>query len=266
MTPITWVRFFPSDWLAGTRGMTAAETGVYITLVAMMYDNGEPIADRPDRLARYCGMGVDEFQQVVDLLVGDGKLRRAEGYLWHERVEAELGRVQERSETEKRYSETQADRAKKRWHKKDNENNGTPDATAMPVESHGSAPAPKPVGEAPKPPKPVSRARRLTADWVLPVEWEDDAREIGLPALRIAEEAVKMRDWSISAPNGAKLDWRAAWRNWCRTALSRSRPAPRGDGQPTLSEAFGQMASLLQEPTDEHSRTAGTAVRYLAGP
>lgn len=32
------IALYPSDWLAGTRGLTPAETGIYITLVCMMYE------------------------------------------------------------------------------------------------------------------------------------------------------------------------------------------------------------------------------------
>ena len=35
-----WFKFYPSDWLGGTRGLTAEETGVYITMIAMMYEAG----------------------------------------------------------------------------------------------------------------------------------------------------------------------------------------------------------------------------------
>ena len=60
--------FFPSDWLAGTRGMTAAETGVYITLIAMMYERAEPLNfDRP-KLARLCGIPAGSFRQVLSAL------------------------------------------------------------------------------------------------------------------------------------------------------------------------------------------------------
>lgn len=33
-----WVKFWPSDWLAGTSGLTAAERGVYITILALIYE------------------------------------------------------------------------------------------------------------------------------------------------------------------------------------------------------------------------------------
>ena len=39
MSESPWIKFYPSDWLAGTRGMSATEAGVYINLIAMMYES-----------------------------------------------------------------------------------------------------------------------------------------------------------------------------------------------------------------------------------
>ena len=35
---IVHIPFYPSDWLAGTAALSDAEKGVYITLVARMYE------------------------------------------------------------------------------------------------------------------------------------------------------------------------------------------------------------------------------------
>jgi len=56
-----YVRFFASDWLGGTRGMKAAEVGIYITLIAMMYERCEPLPEDHKRLARQCGCSVSVF-------------------------------------------------------------------------------------------------------------------------------------------------------------------------------------------------------------
>ena len=52
---ILHVPFYPSDWLAGTRGLSDSETGVYITLIARMYEMAGPIERDDDRLSRLCG-------------------------------------------------------------------------------------------------------------------------------------------------------------------------------------------------------------------
>jgi hypothetical protein len=70
--------------------------------------------------------------------------------------------------------------------------------------------------------KKVERAARLPENWTLPVEWRADALAAKLPEHLIDLEASKMRDWSQSAPKGAKTNWRPAWRNWCREAAARA--------------------------------------------
>ena len=59
MSKMPWIRFFPSDWLAGTRGMSAVETGVYITLIATMYER------RRGRAARGALICTQELQDSV---------------------------------------------------------------------------------------------------------------------------------------------------------------------------------------------------------
>lgn len=111
-----WVRFFPSDWLAGTRGMTAAETGVYITLVCLMYEKDGPIPRDDARQARLCGLPVATYRKVIEVLVGDEKILEQDGHLINERVLLEL---KKRSD----FSEAGRKAATVRWGKKDNENN-----------------------------------------------------------------------------------------------------------------------------------------------
>ncbi len=114
MTKAPWIRFFPSDWLSGTRGMSAAETGVYITLVMTMYEAGAPLRDDEERLARLCGLRPGEFRRVRAMLVEGGKIVVVDGGLWNERVAIELKYREEKS-TAARGS------AKRRWTKNDEE-------------------------------------------------------------------------------------------------------------------------------------------------
>ena len=76
-----FVKFFVSDWLAGTRGLSAAETGVYITLIAMMYERGGPIEEDHRRLSRLCGCAKPTFSKIIGTLADLGKISRADGRL-----------------------------------------------------------------------------------------------------------------------------------------------------------------------------------------
>ena len=85
------------------------------------------------------------------------------------------------------------------------------------------------------------RASRLPADWALPEEWLQEAIAAGLSRQRALSEAERMKNWSLSNKNGAKLDWLAAWRNWYRDKA-----------EPLLASA---------RPPDRPPRNAGEAAR-----
>lgn len=110
MSNMPWVQFYPSDWLAGTRGMTAAETGIYITLIALMYERREPLPSDTERLARMCGASKREFSAALKGLIDDGKIMIVDGALWNERV----GKEQEKREN---FSKKQRAAVSKRWEK-----------------------------------------------------------------------------------------------------------------------------------------------------
>lgn len=92
------IAFYPSDWLAGTRGLSAAETGVYITLVAMIYERAAPLDMDETRLARLCGTTPAAFKKALDTLIVEGKIERTKNGIWNARAGVELKKVVERSE------------------------------------------------------------------------------------------------------------------------------------------------------------------------
>ena len=69
-----WFRFFPSDWLSGVSGLSAAERGVYVTLLAIMYDHGGPVVRDDSRLSRQCGLPKTGFIRALDGLIAIGKI------------------------------------------------------------------------------------------------------------------------------------------------------------------------------------------------
>lgn len=77
-----WFKFYPSDWLAGTRGLSAAETGVYITLISMMHEREAPLDMDDTRLARLCGLPARNFRRAIEALMDQGKLVKMDGGLW----------------------------------------------------------------------------------------------------------------------------------------------------------------------------------------
>ncbi|MFV0410613.1 MAG: YdaU family protein, partial [Paracoccus sp. (in: a-proteobacteria)] len=96
MSDSPFFQFYPSDWLAGTRGLTAAETGVYITLVAMMYEAEGPIQADMKRLARLCGSTPSAFKKTVGGLISTGKLSQDDRGFFNGRVEIEIEKRSEK--------------------------------------------------------------------------------------------------------------------------------------------------------------------------
>lgn len=97
MSDMPWFKFYPADWLSGTRGLTATEAGVYITLIAMMYDHGKPLAMDEGRLARYCGATPRQFASALERLISEGKIMVLAAGLWNARVASELQDREEKS-------------------------------------------------------------------------------------------------------------------------------------------------------------------------
>lgn len=89
------IAFYPSDWLAGTRGLTPAETGIYITLTCMMYERQGPLPFDHARLARMCNCPAGTFKKILTVLMAEKKLIETPEGLWQRRVEREIGAARE---------------------------------------------------------------------------------------------------------------------------------------------------------------------------
>lgn len=216
MSESPFFQFYPSDWLAGTRGLTAAETGVYITLVAMMYENEGPVPSDFKRLARLCGSTPAAFKKAVDGLLSTGKLVQDHRGFFNRRVEIE---IEKRSEKRAAASASANARWKKTEKKQRPENanasnsqcernaNQSPDTREEKEEANASS---------------QKRGSRLSPDWLLPKAWGEWAVAEGLSEADARIEGEKFRDYwtGLAGAKGIKLDWQATWRNWVRKAVS----------------------------------------------
>lgn len=133
MTSATkWMKFYPSDWLAGSRGLTPAECGIYITLICLMYEKGAPVPRDDSRLARQCGLPRAGFRAILDKLIEQRKVTETDDGLWNDRVAVEHVRAIENSSTARR-------NARARWSEKDNKNKEDNSASALQSHSNGNA-------------------------------------------------------------------------------------------------------------------------------
>lgn len=123
---ITHIAFYPSDWLSGTRGLSAEETGVYITLIARIYEMAGPIERDDERLSRLCGCKTTaRFVKALEYLISEGKIVVTPDGLTNDRAEKEIKNTTEKSDKAKAAAQS-------RWDKKPNKNNGGINADASP--------------------------------------------------------------------------------------------------------------------------------------
>jgi uncharacterized protein YdaU (DUF1376 family) len=117
MTRATHFPFYPSDWLGGVAGLTPAQVGVYINMLALIYDAGGPIVLDTRRLARRMCCPVGTFKNIIDDLISVEKLVLIDGHLTNPRAEIELEKL-----NQKRVSASES--AKTRWQEKPNKTTG----------------------------------------------------------------------------------------------------------------------------------------------
>lgn len=108
MSALPYVKFWPSDFLAGTSGLSPAERGVLITLLCLVWENDGPVERNDSRLARRCGLPVVGFQQALEALVAEGKIISTPEGLTNRRAEEVLADRRLRASKSK-------DAAEKRW-------------------------------------------------------------------------------------------------------------------------------------------------------
>jgi uncharacterized protein YdaU (DUF1376 family) len=123
-----FIKFYPSDFLAGTSGLSPAERGVYITLLCLIYENDGPIPRDDGRLSRRCGSPKAAFVRVLDGLMAEGKIVEVDGMLTNRRAQKSL--IDRANRTQ---NSTHA--AKQRWSaqaEKVQQNQSCDDAGAMP--------------------------------------------------------------------------------------------------------------------------------------
>jgi uncharacterized protein YdaU (DUF1376 family) len=221
-----------------------AEAGLYITLIAMMYERGRPLDDDKAALARLASAPPAAFNRGLKTLLRMKKLIETEGGLWSCRVEKEL-----KTRAQKRVLSSQS--ARTRW-EKDQGKQCPDDANALRTHSKKNATRnqiPDTRDKKQKASPSSKKGSRLSEDWTLSEKNLADAQAQGIVGDRVKVEADKFRDYWIAKPGqgGVKLDWDATWRNWCRNASSRSAAPPArrdrwaGVDDPNAGKSFDEI-------------------------
>ena len=94
-----WYKRYPSDFIAGTIGLSLEEKGAYSVCLDLIYDRGGPIPDDPRWIAGVCGCSVRRWVALRAALIGAGKLRAEDGHLTNNRASREIDELDRASET-----------------------------------------------------------------------------------------------------------------------------------------------------------------------
>lgn len=156
MSDTPFIKFWPSDFLGGTSGLSPAERGVYITLLCLIYEANGPIARDDVRLSRRCGSPKASFKKVLDALIDQEKFIEIDGMLMNERARKALI-----DRTNRTQNSTHA--ANQRWsaqEQKSEENQCQEDAAAMPPQC--AADASQSQSQNPEPDKNIVTSNEVT--------------------------------------------------------------------------------------------------------
>lgn len=233
-----WYKRYPSDFIAGTLGMTLEEKGAYSIVLDLIYDRGRPVPDDPRYLAGVCGCSVRKWNALRQRLVDLGKIVCEGGTISNRRAEKEI-------ETAAKIARKLAENGAKGGNKKAENAAAASESKDLDVAEPEltrvlQKPEAREEKKEPHPPSgdtplfagtgpPAKQATRLPSDW-----WPGDAevefaRSMGFTDAEITATAEVFRD-SWCAKGGAagrKADWLATWRNWVRRDAEDGRRGPK---------------------------------------
>jgi len=224
------------DWMRGTAHLSDAERGLYMVLLLRYYDTESPLpADKQSVCRIACARNASAVQSVCSIL--DEFFTLSEDGWHNKRADAEIAEY--RSKKGKAKNSADARWAKERANSENSVSEGNADvmrthsegnANHKPLTTNHKPPtkdqehvgAVAPVANAPK--QSSEKGTRLPIGWLLPSDWVIDATDVGIPSGAVQIESDKFRDYWIAkaGSQAVKRDWRATWRNWCRSAWERT--------------------------------------------
>jgi uncharacterized protein YdaU (DUF1376 family) len=210
-----YYRMFPREWDDGTACLTLEQEGALLRVCNTINSRGQclPDTDETDReMMHRCRVSMRRWKAIKSALVAAGKITIKDGKIYQARALSEVAYRAEIAENGAKGGRKRAENLSKTARKPaengvaDKENNSLSQANQNQNQNQNQIDTN--VSKARK------RASRLPEDWQIPEEWIDEAVSRGLTRARAHAEAERMRNWSQSSPNGAKVKWLAVWRNW----------------------------------------------------
>jgi len=193
--------FHVSDYIHDTAHLSNDEDLAFRRLLDLYYTQEKPIPNRPEEVARRIRMS-KQIGAVQTVLEEFFMFDMEHNFWFHKRCDETIAAYQAKAERNREVGRL-GGRPK-----------SNPQETQM-VSKHN--PNQEPITINQEPIKERTRGSRLSADWVLPKEWADWAKQ-ERPDLDLWSVGEQFRDyWSAKAGSGStKLDWQATWRNWVR--------------------------------------------------
>lgn len=214
-----WYKMNPLDWNSGTDGLSLEQEAAYLRLCHAMYISDGPIRDNSFILCGLFRCNDRKAKRLLLDLVQSGKILVTDGLISNRRA-LEVISERDRLKTERRSAGARGGVESGKARAKSLENNDATEANASHNERSKNE-ADKIVEldknistslrSVDKPQR--KRALRMPDDFEPDLEY---AMGKGMTIQQATSEASAMRDWSKSSPNGAKLDWPAAWRGWVK--------------------------------------------------
>ena len=223
---IPYFNFYPSDFMGGTRGLSAQQVGVYMMLLCKIYEDNGPVKFDSYKLSTYCGMRENTFIKIFDQLVRLDKLQHENGAIFNDRAQTEIS---SRANTLKNNSKAGKVSAQKRQQKQrsnptgvqrafnhtDSDTDTNTDKEVIDTTVSISDTQTELIPSEPAKPKAKRKKPRtpLPEDFQMPEDWKPMAIAKGIPDYAIAEQFEKFKDNHIGRGN-VMADWKRAWGTW----------------------------------------------------
>ncbi|WP_288192709.1 DUF1376 domain-containing protein [uncultured Phyllobacterium sp.] len=237
MSERPFMQLYVSDFVGDTLHLSPEQVGSYMLLLMAMWNARGSLPDDDVKLARIARLSVKKWRFIGPDVMAF--FHRSEGGITHNRLAREL----EKSE---RKSESRSAAGKEGATAKALKDKIAHQAFVAAVPQH--LPDTRRIKEEPSGSS-KKRATRLPFDWVIPDDWHDEAVEHGLNPALVNVEAERMKNWSLSSKNGAKLDWHATWRNWFRNKIP-IEPQGRASSKKSRMEMYGPRKLEIWELLD----------------
>jgi uncharacterized protein YdaU (DUF1376 family) len=236
-----YYKFNIADYRKDTSHLSTLEHGVYRQLIDWQYLDEKPIPLETQVVSRRLRLGSIDEQQALENVLSEFFEKSDDGY-FQKRIRVEILDYQENAEKNRRNGKLGG-----RPSKTHSVSSGLPNET----QSKGNH---KPITNNHKPSSRATKGSRLSADWVLPSDWEEWAKQ-ERPDLNLRSVGEQFRDyWSAKAGSGStKLDWYATWRNWVRNQRQ-ERPNPADIAKVTVPSRIERDPAL--QKIDEDMKTA----------